>query len=214
MNRGQILRTAGGLCLTALDLWIDFLILAGEDRKIKPTKRVAAIDRHKGRLFREQDGRCRYCGVSKRIRNLQIEHMKPVVRGGSNSYENLQLTCRECNNRKGIQTDAEFRQRYRSLLPAGRRIPGVPIPQAAFKAVTRRTTQSAEVKAFRKTKYLSPRERVGGGAVATGGVVFVAMLILVGSAGTGLVLLFALLGGAVGVGIFLRANHTGKFADL
>ena len=66
MNKGQILRTAGGLCLTALDLWIDFLILAGEDRKIKPTKRVAAIDRHMGRLFREQDGRCRYCGVSKR----------------------------------------------------------------------------------------------------------------------------------------------------
>ena len=211
MNKGQILRAVGNLCLTALDLWIDFLILVGEDRKIKPTKRVAAIEKHKPRLFREQDGRCRYCGASKRIRNLQIEHMTPVVRGGSNVYENLQLTCRDCNNRKGIQTDGEFRQRYRSLLPAGRRIPGVPIPQAAFTAVTRRTTQSAEVKAFRKTKYFSPRESVAGGATVTGGVVFVAMLILVGSAGTGLLLLSILVGGAVGVGIFLRASHTGKF---
>ena len=211
------LRVAGHVCLTALDLYIDFLILVGEDRKIKPTKRVAAIEKYKGRLFREQGGRCRYCGASKRMRNLQIEHLDPVVRGGSNDYQNLQLTCAPCNQRKGMQTDAEFRRRYRSLLPAGRRIPQSPIPQTDFKAVTQRTTESEEVKAFRKTKYFSPRERVGGGATATGVAVAIVLFLLLSSAGlSDLPLLFLALlgGGVVGGGIFLRASHTGKLVDV
>jgi len=39
---------------------------------------------------------------------LQIEHLVPKARGGSNRISNLTLACEPCNHRKGSQTAAEF----------------------------------------------------------------------------------------------------------
>lgn len=46
-----------------------------------------------------RDGhRCRYCGSA---HELQIDHVVPVVAGGSNDPTNLVAACRICNNGKG-----------------------------------------------------------------------------------------------------------------
>ena len=34
--------------------------------------------------------------------NLEIDHVVPLARGGSNRLENLQLLCQDCNRRKGV----------------------------------------------------------------------------------------------------------------
>ena len=34
--------------------------------------------------------------------NLEIDHVVPLARGGSNRLENLQLLCRDCNRRKDV----------------------------------------------------------------------------------------------------------------
>src|SRR5262245_8034063 len=39
---------------------------------------------------------------------LQIEHIVPRARGGSNRVTNLTLACDSCNIKKGTQTAAEF----------------------------------------------------------------------------------------------------------
>jgi 5-methylcytosine-specific restriction endonuclease McrA len=49
---------------------------------------------------------CAYCG--KQDVPLQIEHLTPRARGGSNRVSNLTLACEPCNQRKGTQTAAEF----------------------------------------------------------------------------------------------------------
>jgi 5-methylcytosine-specific restriction endonuclease McrA len=49
---------------------------------------------------------CAYCGA-KNI-PLEIEHIVPKSRGGSNRLSNLSLACHHCNQRKGQQTAAEF----------------------------------------------------------------------------------------------------------
>lgn len=49
---------------------------------------------------------CVYCGA-KGI-PLQIEHLVPKSRGGSDRVSNLTLACEPCNVRKGNQTAAEF----------------------------------------------------------------------------------------------------------
>lgn len=47
----------------------------------------------------ERDGfACRKCGSGER---LSIDHIKPVVDGGSNDPENLQTLCVSCNSKKG-----------------------------------------------------------------------------------------------------------------
>jgi 5-methylcytosine-specific restriction endonuclease McrA len=51
-------------------------------------------------------GRCAYC--SKTDIPLQIEHIIPESRGGSDRVSNLTLACEDCNQRKGTKTAAEF----------------------------------------------------------------------------------------------------------
>lgn len=50
--------------------------------------------------------RCVYCGASNT--QLQVEHIIPRARGGSNRASNLTLACESCNVRKGNQTAEEF----------------------------------------------------------------------------------------------------------
>ncbi|MEK7483743.1 MAG: HNH endonuclease, partial [Planctomycetota bacterium] len=49
---------------------------------------------------------CAYCG--KQGIPLQIEHIVPKSRGGSNRVSNLTLACEKCNSKKGTQTAEEF----------------------------------------------------------------------------------------------------------
>jgi len=55
----------------------------------------------------EKFGRkCVYCGAENIP--LQIEHIVPKARGGSNRVSNLTLACEPCNRKKGNQTAEEF----------------------------------------------------------------------------------------------------------
>jgi len=49
---------------------------------------------------------CVYCGV--RDVPMEVEHIVPKTRGGSNRVSNLTLSCQPCNQKKGDQTAAEF----------------------------------------------------------------------------------------------------------
>lgn len=50
------------------------------------------------RIFRRDGKRCRICNSGHR---LTIDHIIPVVKGGGNEDENLQVLCHNCNARKG-----------------------------------------------------------------------------------------------------------------
>lgn len=50
--------------------------------------------------------RCAYCGATGVP--LQVEHVVPRARGGSDRVSNLALACAVCNQAKGTQTAAEF----------------------------------------------------------------------------------------------------------
>lgn len=55
----------------------------------------------------EKRGRaCAYCGVADVP--LQIEHIVPKTRGGTNRISNLTLACQDCNQKKGAQPVEEF----------------------------------------------------------------------------------------------------------
>jgi 5-methylcytosine-specific restriction endonuclease McrA len=76
---------------------------------------------------------CAYCGA--RNVPLQVEHIVPRARGGSDRVSNLTLACAPCNERKGTQTAAEF---------------GFPLVQAQAKAPL---TDAAAVNATRWALY-------------------------------------------------------------
>ena len=127
-------------------------------------RRRVAFPRHvKNALFRAQKGRCAYCGGTHRIRYLEIDHKYPFSRGGSDEVDNLQLLCIPCNMRKGIQSDGEFRRRYRRLLPDHGRIPHPPIPQDRFTDETQRTSAPREVRAIYHQRFSAYRASQRGG---------------------------------------------------
>lgn len=42
---------------------------------------------------------CLHCNTSE---NLSIDHIKPVSKGGTNKFSNLQILCKSCNSKKGV----------------------------------------------------------------------------------------------------------------
>ena len=200
--------------------WLIWVMLRtrSNERRIRPTKRVTWPKGLKQELMKRQDNTCGYCGYRRIARTLDIDHMIPAVRGGSNDVSNLQVICRPCNQRKGLQTDQEFRARYSSLVPATPLTPPKRrITQNEFKEEIQRTSQSASAREFRRTRYITPREKIVSGCFISGGIVAAIVLFGLASIGAeGLLLLFPalVLGGAVGLGIGLRAYMTGATSEV
>jgi len=53
--------------------------------------------RVRNEVWRRAQGRCEECGRRER---LELDHIVPVSKGGSNTWRNLQLLCERCNRRK------------------------------------------------------------------------------------------------------------------
>ena len=50
----------------------------------------------------ERDGhRCCKCGRTGFFTDLEIDHIKPIAKGGKSTYDNLQTLCKRCNKLKG-----------------------------------------------------------------------------------------------------------------
>lgn len=64
-------------------------------------------------LYELQNGLCGYCGMRlywNLARDIHVDHISPVSRGGSNFPENLLLTCSKCNLSKYDHTLEEWRR--------------------------------------------------------------------------------------------------------
>ncbi len=57
-------------------------------------------------LLEKWQRKCAYCGA--KDTPLEIEHIMPKSKGGSNRVSNLTLACHSCNQKKGSQTAKEF----------------------------------------------------------------------------------------------------------
>ncbi|MFB2983570.1 HNH endonuclease [Microseira sp. BLCC-F43] len=65
-------------------------------------------DEVRARVRVQAQNRCGYCRSWQQyiLGILEIEHIIPKARGGTDDEENLWLACSLCNNYKGTQTDA------------------------------------------------------------------------------------------------------------
>ena len=65
-------------------------------------------------LLEKWGRQCAYCGI--KDVPLQIEHIHPRAKGGSNSITNLTLSCEKCNTKKGTKDIKEFLRKDPSKL--------------------------------------------------------------------------------------------------
>ena len=197
-------------------IWV-MLVTRSDERRIRPTERVTWPKGLKRSLMRRQDNTCTYCGYRRIAASMDIDHIIPAVRGGSNDESNLQAICRPCNQRKGLQTDEEFRARYarlvpqRALTPPNRRV-----SQAEFRKETRLTTQTTSVQEFRKTRFISKRQKVVTGCLIIAGVTFfvtLTLLVLLGAEGYLLLLPSVIVGALGGGSVYYRGYTTGAMIE-
>lgn len=78
-----------------------------------PTKRIT--DRDLRRMKQRQRDRCAYCHE---VKPLTLEHVVPLVRGGSHALGNLCWVCRSCNCSKGRKLLVEWLSYRRKSLAA------------------------------------------------------------------------------------------------
>ncbi|MCK4409764.1 MAG: HNH endonuclease [Candidatus Eisenbacteria sp.] len=60
-------------------------------------------------VLKESGGRCALCGATKQERPLDVDHIKPRSKGGTNDPSNLQVLRSKCNRSKGNKDDTDFR---------------------------------------------------------------------------------------------------------
>ncbi len=57
-------------------------------------------------FFRDRN-RCQYCGQPHSQRELNLDHVVPLSRGGKSTWLNVVVACIGCNSRKGSRTPTE-----------------------------------------------------------------------------------------------------------
>jgi len=204
------------LKLLDLSLWL-ILSFTQNARAVRPTIRVTFSKDERAAIARSQRYKCMYCGVRLTTDNLQIDHMYPVSRGGSNDDENLQALCRRCNIRKGNHTDEEFRERYWDLVGGFMQPPPRTIPQSSFEEIMRSTTAHEGVKEANRNRYLTPRQRVERALPVPLVVWPVAFMLVSAYLFSSLIVQVTLFGIFFGIayaaGLWFRARHIGIFDE-
>ena len=54
-------------------------------------------------VYERDDFTCQYCGLHANVDELQIDHIIPVSRGGTNDINSLVTSCAVCNKKKGAR---------------------------------------------------------------------------------------------------------------
>jgi 5-methylcytosine-specific restriction endonuclease McrA len=115
-----VYRLAGGL--NRLDEWQRASLIAICDARVADfvSRRQAAIWNHRARnadpvpgtlrweVLRRAMGRCEACGISSQERALEVDHILPRAKGGTNDLWNLQALCSLCNVQKLDRDAADF----------------------------------------------------------------------------------------------------------
>lgn len=71
--------------------------------------RVPPVTRRE--VLRRDHHTCQYCGST---HNLTLDHVVPLSKGGSHSWDNVVTACERCNQRKGNRTPEEANMPLRS----------------------------------------------------------------------------------------------------
>ena len=68
------------------------------------------------KVYEKCQGHCAYCGCTLEYKDMQVDHVKPVYRGGEDDISNMLPACRSCNHYKSTLKPEEFKK-YLSEIP-------------------------------------------------------------------------------------------------
>ncbi len=88
------------------------MVLGGFGPQQRP--RPTFSDSDKQFVYERQKGLCKGCKEKLPLKTLEMDHIIPYSRGGTDKPSNLQMLCGSCNKSKGDGTQAQFEKRLRA----------------------------------------------------------------------------------------------------
>ncbi|HVN78907.1 MAG TPA: HNH endonuclease [Terriglobia bacterium] len=70
-------------------------------------RRTRVVKFSRANIYARDRHTCQYCGQTLPSDDLTFDHVIPVSRGGTKSWENIVTACIECNRKKGGRTPEE-----------------------------------------------------------------------------------------------------------
>ena len=100
----------------------DFFSIDGMDEAAIRAERAKARELRKTRWWQQKTapGLCHYCGRKFRFKELTMDHLVPLARGGRSSKDNLVPACKDCNTRKITMIPLEWEEYLENLRKTGR----------------------------------------------------------------------------------------------
>lgn len=100
------------------DYWCslhDKLMVECYEQRKEVTKQVKRGRKNREVIYAKYEGHCGYCGCKISITDMQVDHMVPKCGGGSDVFDNLMPSCRQCNHYKRSMNVEGFRDLLRDL---------------------------------------------------------------------------------------------------
>jgi 5-methylcytosine-specific restriction endonuclease McrA len=88
----------------------DFFSIDSIDEAVIRVERSKARELRRSRWWQQKTstGACWYCGLQVGFKNLTMDHVIPLSRGGRSTKDNLVPCCKECNNKKKSSLPVEW----------------------------------------------------------------------------------------------------------
>ena len=83
-----------------LDLVEEYYVPADEEHIAREKNKAKELRRSQWWKNRRASGRCHYCQDAFAPRELTMDHVVPLSRGGRTAKSNVVPCCKECNNQK------------------------------------------------------------------------------------------------------------------
>lgn len=95
---------------------MDFFTSTITDQELKREKQKAR-DLRKTQWWKRKcaEGNCYYCGSEVLPRELTMDHIVPIIRGGKSAKNNVVTACKECNNKKSHSLPTEWEEHLERL---------------------------------------------------------------------------------------------------
>ena len=86
------------------------LFFSTDEKSIK-REREKARQLKKTQWWREKlkKGICYHCGQKFKMKDLSMDHLAPLARGGKTGKNNVVVSCKKCNSEKSFKTLVELR---------------------------------------------------------------------------------------------------------
>jgi len=96
---------------------VDFFSLDGVDDAVIKKERAKARELRKTRWWQQKTapGICYYCHQKFPYKELTMDHLVPLARGGRSTKDNLVPACKDCNTKKKNMMSVEWDEYLDSL---------------------------------------------------------------------------------------------------